>query len=149
MTRFFEFVQHHALLVTAAVALAVIGLIVELRHRARSATAVSPADAVRLINSNALVIDVRPAEAFAASHIIDARHIPQAEIASQTDALKKYREKALIIACDNGAASAAAATALKALGFSKVVNIRGGLEAWKQENLPLVSGGSKGKKTKT
>jgi rhodanese-related sulfurtransferase len=48
-----------------------------------------------------------------------------------------------VICCENGFASAAAAKALKALGFSKVVTLRGGLRNWRQENLPLVKGASK------
>jgi 3-mercaptopyruvate sulfurtransferase SseA len=43
---------------------------------------------------------------------------------------------------------------LKSLGFAKVVNLRGGLAAWKQENLPIVTakagnkGGQSGKSGK-
>jgi rhodanese-related sulfurtransferase len=96
-------------------------------------------EAVRLINGGALVIDVRNAEAFAAGHIIDSRHIEQNELAAQADTLKKYREKPVLLYCDTGTISATAARALKSLGFGKVVNLRGGLAAWKQENLPTVN----------
>jgi rhodanese-related sulfurtransferase len=140
MNRFLEFVQHHLYLVSAAILLAIAGIVIELRHHGRSATAIGPADAVRLINSGAAVLDVRAADAFAGGHIIDARHVPQTEIPKQAESLKKYRDKPLLVTCDNGAASATAATALKNLGFTKAVNLRGGIEAWKQENLPLVSG---------
>ena len=41
--------------------------------------------------------------------------------------------------------SSAAARVLKAQGFAKVVNLRGGLAAWRAENLPLVKSDAKGK----
>jgi rhodanese-related sulfurtransferase len=34
---------------------------------------------------------------------------------------------------------------LRDQGFAKVVHLRGGLQAWRAENLPLVKSGDKGK----
>jgi rhodanese-related sulfurtransferase len=140
MDHLLPFIQKHPLLIGGIVLLAIAAAIIELRHRLSAAVAVSPSDAVRLMNSGALVIDVRAADAYAAGHIIDARHIPQAELAAQADTLKKYREKAVVLCCDSGVTSGASAGVLKALGFTQVVNLRGGLAAWKTENLPLVTG---------
>jgi len=139
MNRLFEFIQHNMLLTSAAALLAIAAVVIELRHRLSAAVAVGPSDAVRLMNSGALVIDVRASEAYAAGHIIDARHIVQSELAAQAEALKKYREKPVIVCCDSGMSSAASAGVLKTLGFTQVVNLRGGIAAWKQENLPLVT----------
>jgi rhodanese-related sulfurtransferase len=108
-----------------------------------AAAAVGSSDAVRLMNGGALVIDVRTADAYAAGHIIDARHIPQAEIAAQADSLKKYREKPVIVCCDSGVTSGTAAVVLKSLGFTQVVNLRGGINAWKSDNMPIVTATSK------
>jgi rhodanese-related sulfurtransferase len=140
MDHLFPFIQKHPLLISGIVLLAIAAAVIELRHRLSAATAVGPSDAVRLMNSGALVVDVRAADAYAAGHIIDARHIPQAELSAQADALKKYREKPVILCCDSGVTSGASAAVLKALGFTQVVNLRGGLAAWKTENLPLVTG---------
>jgi rhodanese-related sulfurtransferase len=41
--------------------------------------------------------------------------------------------------------SGAAARVLRAQGFTKVVNLQGGLQAWRTENLPLVKGSGKDK----
>jgi rhodanese-related sulfurtransferase len=139
MSRLIEFLQNHPVLVSIGGALTVAAIVIEFRHRLGAAAAVGPMDAVRLINAGALVIDVRPAEAFATGHIIDARHIPQTDLANQADNLKKYREKPVLLCCESGVTSGASAGVLKALGFSKVVNLRGGLAAWKQENLPVVT----------
>jgi len=140
MNRFFEYVVHHPFLVAAAAILAVLALVIEFRHRARGSSAVGPADAVRLANSGALLLDVRDSQAYEAGHIIEARNLPAADLAAKAETLKKYKEKPVIVYCDSGMASGAAARALRAGGFNKVVTLRGGLQSWRQENLPLVKG---------
>lgn len=146
MNRLVEYTTNHPFLVIATAILAILAVVIEVRHRARGGTSVGPNDAVRLANSGAAIIDVRSQADFEAGHIIDARHIPSTEIASRAEILKKYKEKPVLLYCENGLASGAAARALRGLGFTKVVTLRGGLQSWRQENLPLVKGdGRKGK----
>jgi rhodanese-related sulfurtransferase len=146
MNRLFEYTTNHPFLVAAAAILFILALVFELRQRARGTSLIGPNDAIRLANSGAAILDVRSASEYQAGHIIEARHIPSTELASRAESLKKYKEKPVLIYCDNGFASAAAARALKALGFTQVVTLRGGLQSWRQENLPLVKGeGKKGK----
>ncbi len=143
MSRFVEFTTNHPFLVAAAAILAVLAVVIELRHRTRGFAAIGTQDGVRLVNSGALVIDVREPTAYAAGHIIDARSIPAAELPAKAETLKKFKEKPVMVYCDNGFSAAAAAKALKAQGFSKVVALRGGLQSWMQENLPVVKGAPK------
>lgn len=143
MNRLFEYTTNHPFLVAAAAILAVLAIVIEIRTRARGGSSVGPADAVRLANGGALVLDVREDKDYEAGHIIDARHIPAGEIAGRAESLKKFREKPVIVYCETGFGSAAAARALRASGFGKVVTLRGGLQQWRQENLPLVKGAAK------
>jgi rhodanese-related sulfurtransferase len=143
MNRFFEYVVHHPFLVAAAAILAVLAIVIEFRHRSRGSSAVAPADAVRLANSGALLLDVRDSQAYEAGHIIEARHLPAADLAAKAETLKKYKEKPVIVYCDSGMTSGAAARTLRAGGFNKVVTLRGGLQSWRQENLPLVKGAAR------
>jgi rhodanese-related sulfurtransferase len=143
MNRFFEYTTNHPYLVAAAAILAVLAVVIELRQRARGSTSIGNNDAIRLQNSGALLLDVRDAKDYEAGHIIEARNIPAAEIASRADSLKKFKEKPVIVYCDGGFTSAGAARALRALGFTKVVTLGGGLNSWRQENLPLVKGAGK------
>jgi len=140
MNRFFEYVVHHPFLVAAAAILAVLAIVIELRQRARGSSAVAPADAVRLANSGALLLDVRNSEEYEAGHIIEARHLPAAELAAKAETLKKYKEKPVVVYCDTGASSGSAARKLAEQGFTKAVNLRGGIEAWRAENLPVTRG---------
>ncbi len=140
MDRLLEYIARHPFLVggTAVLALAVLAYEVS---RARSGgQAVGPMDAVRLMNQGALLVDVRSREEFEGGHVLDARHLPQEEVAGAGESLKKYRDKPVIVCCESGMRSGAAARVLKAQGFAKVVNLRGGLAAWRTENLPLVKG---------
>lgn len=138
MNRILEYITNHPFLVAAAAILAVLAIVIEVRQRVRGSSAVSPADAVRLANSGAVFVDVRDAKDYEAGHIIDARHIPAGEVASRVETLKKYREKPVVVYCESGFASAGAARTLRTNGFGKVVTLRGGLNSWRQENLPLV-----------
>ena len=140
MDRLLEYVARHPFLVggTAVLALAVIAY--EVSRTRSGGQAVGPMDAVRLMNQGALLVDVRSREEFEGGHVLDARHLPQEEVAGAGESLKKYRDKPVIVCCESGMRSGAAARVLKAQGFAKVVNLRGGLAAWRTENLPLVKG---------
>jgi rhodanese-related sulfurtransferase len=143
MTRFIEYSTNHPFLVAAAAILAILAIVFELRQRGRGASAVGPMDAVRLVNAGALVVDVRDEKAYEGGHIIDARSVPAAEVGQKAETLKKFKEKPVVVYCDSGLASAGAVKALTALGFTKVVSLRGGLSSWLQENLPVVKGAPK------
>ncbi|HLS82504.1 MAG TPA: rhodanese-like domain-containing protein [Steroidobacter sp.] len=143
MNRLLEYTANHPFLVAVALILAVLAVVIEFRHRSRGSSMIPVNDAVRLANSGALMLDVRGASEYEAGHIINARHIPASELASRADSLKKYKEKPVIVYCDAGFTSAAAARTLRSLGFTKVATLRGGLQNWRQENLPLVKTAAK------
>lgn len=143
MSRLLEYITNHPYLVAAAAILAVLAIVIELRHRSRGFAAIGPQDAVRLVNAGALVVDVRDQNAYEAGHIIDARSIPAAELGNKAESLKKFKEKPVVVYCDNGFGAANAVKALRSLGFTKVVSLRGGLQSWLQENLPVVKGAPK------
>jgi rhodanese-related sulfurtransferase len=107
--------------------------------------AVGPSDAVRLLNQGGVLVDVRSRAEFDGGHVIDARHVPQEELANASETLKKFKDKVVITCCESGMRSGAAARVLKAQGFTQVVNLRGGLQAWRADSLPLVKGDGKGK----
>jgi rhodanese-related sulfurtransferase len=137
MQRLLEYAAHHQLLSLLAVAAALAVLVYELRERARAVGAVTPQEAVRLMNQGATLLDVRSAEAYAAGHIRGARHLPPERLSEGIEALKRLKDKPVIVYCERGVSAAAAMRQLAQLGFSKVVNLRGGLDAWRAEQLPL------------
>ena len=143
MNRFFEYIINHPFLVAAAAILAVLAIVIEMRQRARGSSAIAPTDAVRLANAGALLLDVRDSPEYEAGHIIEAAACTGRRARQQGRVLKKYKEKPVIVYCESGTASGAAARTLRAGGFNKVVTLRGGLQSWRQENLPLVKGAAR------
>jgi rhodanese-related sulfurtransferase len=137
MDRLLEYSSHHPWLATFALAAAMTVLSYELRLRAQSFAALAPQDVIRLMNQGATVLDLRAAEAFQQGHISGARHFDAAQIASAGDTLRKYKERPLVVYCDRGTTAAASVRALTQQGFTKVFNLRGGISAWRAENLPL------------
>jgi rhodanese-related sulfurtransferase len=137
MDRLVEYIGHHPYLSGLAL-LAVVAVIgFEWQARKIAFAAISPQDAIRLMNQNALVLDLRPAEVFATGHLNGARNLPSHEILKAGETLKKYKEKPVIVYDESGSLGASAARQLAAQGFTKAVNLRGGIAAWRTENLPL------------
>jgi rhodanese-related sulfurtransferase len=144
MQRLLEYISQHYFLVTGtAVALLAVAIF-EVRERTQAFAGLSTAQAVRLMNQGAVVLDLRPKAAYDAGHIGDARNVPTAELESQGESLKKWRDKNVITYCETGANGASSARALTKMGFTKVFNLQGGVNAWVKENLPLVKASSKG-----
>jgi|ERR1700722_3779978 rhodanese-related sulfurtransferase len=148
MQRLLEFIGNHAWLASAAILAAAAVAFYEIRERMQAFAALSTMQAVRLMNQGALVLDLRGKELYDAGHIGDARNVPVAELASQAETLKKWRDKSVITYCDSGANGANGARTLMKLGFTKVFSLQGGLNAWVKDNLPLAKsapakGGSK------
>lgn len=137
MQQLLDYASHHPGLSLLLVAAVLAVLVYEMRARAHAAGAVSPQDVVRLMNQGATVLDLRDAEAFAAGHIRGARHLPPERLSGELDSLKRLKERPVIVYCERGAAAAGALRTLATQGFTKVVNLRGGLSAWRAENLPL------------
>ncbi len=137
MQRLFEFIGHHPYLATAAVVAAAAVAFYEIRERMQAFAALTAMQAVRLMNQGALVLDLRGKELYDAGHIGDARNVPLVELAAQAESLKKWRDKNVITYDETGTTGASGARTLTKLGFTKVFNLQGGLNAWLKDNLPL------------
>lgn len=81
------------------------------------------------------LIDVREPTEFAAGRVKGAKSLPLGELDKRIAELDRTR--AIYVMCRTGRRSAEAQKKLKALGFEDVVNVAGGFEAWKKENLPV------------
>ena len=140
MERLIEYTNHHPWLVGALVLVTIVVVVYEMRSASETKAAVSPQDMVRLMNQGALLIDLRPLEQFSAGHVGGARQMSGDQILQAADTLKKYKEKTVVVYDDTGSLSASAVRQLAAQGFTKAFNLRGGLAAWRTENLPLTRG---------
>ena len=141
MDRLLEYAARHPLLVGGTVVLALALAAYEFSRARSGGQAVGPTEAVRLMNQGAVLVDVRSQAEFDSGHILDARHVPQDQVAQAAETLKRFKDKVVIMSCESGMRSSAAARVLQAQGFTNVVNLRGGVQAWRAENLPLVKEG--------
>jgi rhodanese-related sulfurtransferase len=137
MALLLEHFARHQWLVSLAVAAAIAVIVYEFRQRTLEVSAISPQDAVRLMNQGAAVLDVRSSEEFASGHLSTARHVPLDQLAVTAETLKRYKDRPVVVYCQSGMRSSTAIRQLTALGFAKVFNLRGGVTAWRAENLPL------------
>lgn len=99
---------------------------------------VSAVDALAMVRSGALLLDVREDDEWAAGHAAEATHLPMSRFAQEVGALPPGR--AIICVCHLGARSAAVATALRSAGWD-AANLAGGMEAWASAGLPVVGDG--------
>ncbi len=140
MDRLTQYVQMNHWLVLATVVVLVAVIVIELRARAATLSAITPQDAIRLMNRGAVVIDLRAAEPYAAGHLSGARRMDGEQILKAGETLKKHLQKPLIVYDESGSLGTAAARQLKAQGFTQAFNLRGGVAAWRSDNLPLEKG---------
>lgn len=136
MEQLLEFVSNHLYLFAA------LGLVsVLLIHNLISGmdkSSINPHQATAKINQEeAVVVDVRPMTDFSTGHIINSINIPMNGLKNQINRLEKYRNKPIIVACRSGAQSSSACKQLHKEGFEKVFNLKGGILAWQDANLPV------------
>lgn len=146
MERYLEFAANHPILVGGLFFTLFLLVFTELRRKSLGVTSVEPADAVQLINKDAVVIDLRSAEAFARGHIVNARNVPYDELSAKNDVIDKFKSKPIVAVCDAGMTSGRAVNQLRKAGFEKVYGLRGGINAWQQASLPLVTAQRTGRK---
>ena len=137
MDRLLEFLSHHPWLGIATAVAAALIVVYEMRARAEGQFSVSPQELIRLMNQGALLLDLRPADQYQAGHLVGARQMSGEALLSAGETLKKHKEKTVVVYDDTGSLSAPAVRQLLAQGFTRAFTLRGGLAAWRADNLPL------------
>lgn len=97
----------------------------------------------RLNNSSARVLDIREPTEYTKGTTPNAHHVPRGMLEAKVD--RKYkgrdpslqnRDQELLVICKTGGRSALAAVSLTQMGFTNVVSVAGGYDAWVKEGLP-------------
>jgi rhodanese-related sulfurtransferase len=111
-------------------------------QRGVSGPRLSPQEAVMLINrEKAQLIDVSEPAEFAAGHAAGARNVPFERLESATD-LPKNKTLPLVVLCPSGARASRAVAILHKLGYENSRALAGGLNAWREANLPVEKSGA-------
>ncbi|MET4724487.1 rhodanese-related sulfurtransferase [Bradyrhizobium japonicum] len=100
---------------------------------------IKPAEARRLLDSGALLIDIREADEHAREKIPGARHLPLSKLDEADFAL--HRGKPVIFHCKSGARTQANAPRLaaKLSDPCEAFIVEGGLDSWRKAGLPVVN----------
>lgn len=98
----------------------------------------SPADfATKIKNEGTFLLDVRTQGEFNEGHIKGATLIPVQELKSRITELESQKEKTILVYCRSGRRSLKAAKILHQAGFTKVVNLKSGINGWIKAGLPV------------
>ncbi len=134
-----KFIQDNIYLVAIAV-LSGGMLIWPILRRGGAGPSVSTLEATLLINQkDAVLIDIRDAAEFGKGHILNARNVPLAQADAQVENLFKNKQKSLIVYCESGRQAPSVTAKLRHGGYGNAVSLNGGLAAWRQAGLPVVT----------
>jgi len=82
-------------------------------------------------NDEAVLVDIRDPQSFAANHIPGAYHLTNDSLAAFMQ--QTPREKPVMVICYHGNSSRGAAQYLLEQGFAATYSINGGFEVWAQQ----------------
>lgn len=95
---------------------------------------IGPVEATRLLDTGALLLDVREHHEWSAGHAPGARHLPLGELRTRLASLPG--DVCVVVVCRSGRRSAEATEVLMVEGFD-AVNLDGGMLAWVEAGCPL------------
>lgn len=92
-----------------------------------------------LIDSGAVVVDVRPKGAYDNGHIPGALSIPLEELKKGIPAeLEAVKAKQIVVNCGEGSTYGPEGThVLNQAGFTGAANLKGGIQGWKSAGFPV------------
>lgn len=97
-------------------------------------TEVSPAEARQQIAAGALVLDVREQEEFEAGHIEGAMNISRDSLEKRIGEVAPDKQAPIVCHCAGGNRGALATDTLQKMGYTQVINIKGGLKAFEADD---------------
>src|SRR5690606_25911535 len=97
-------------------------------------------EAVAMREAGAAWIDVREPEEWADAHIPDTELLPLRAAAQQLPDRFTSLDAPIVISCLSGGRSGQLVAHMRALGYSDVHNLRGGIQAWVGEGRPIIVG---------
>ncbi len=103
-------------------------------------TEVSVAEAQAACDQADVILDVREPSEYLAGHIEGAVSVPRGLLEFKIDELPavKGANTAIVLYCKTSGRAALAAQSLQTLGYTHVVSITGGFEAWLDADMPIV-----------
>jgi rhodanese-related sulfurtransferase len=92
---------------------------------------------IQNVDPNIIIVDVRPSEDYALSHLYGAISVPYSNLDLITDYVEGVEEPILLVYCKTGYTSELACDTFVQLGFDSVYNMLGGILEWIGHDLPV------------
>jgi len=135
-----EFTANHVALVAAFGGVVLLLIWTEIMRHNRGYSELTPAQAVRKINTDEVfIVDIATAAKFSKGHLAGSVNIPLARFGKPDPEVEKLSSKPVLVVCDNGNTAHQAAAALVKLGARDVSILKGGRVQWKADQFPLVN----------
>lgn len=98
------------------------------------------ATAAKLLKEGVLCLDVREPAEYEAGCLPGAINLPRGVVEFRIGEHPAFADKTkqVVVYCKTGGRSALAVLNLQRIGFTNLVSLSGGVEAWGQQGLPLV-----------
>ena len=138
MDQYFEFITNHYLLSFAFVVVAFL-LVQDLVENAFSKVeSLSPLLAVTRMNtSEMLIIDLRESADYLKGHIEGSSNMPLDKLEEQLPSLKNKKNTEVLLVCQTGTRINTATKTFVKEGFEKILSLKGGMQSWEDNKLPM------------
>lgn len=116
--------------------LGMIFVIQQLQHT--SDESVNTKQALAMNQQGALLLDVREPDEYSEIHAPNTKLIPLGQLSSHLQEIAAFKDKPIVVMCRSGRRSAKAVALLQEAGYSKAINMRGGMLAWEKDALEVI-----------
>jgi len=135
MAEILDFINNNTLLVGAMVTVFLLAIFNELKIKEGDICGLTPIEAVKLINQNAVVYDLRNPTTYNQKHIIGATNIEAENLLANNHDNKSL----VLLVCESGGVSKKTSLSLRKKNLDNVFYIKGGQAAWETGSLPVSS----------
>ena len=121
-----------------SIPLVVVAILFLISNANKGGKKISPQALISLSNNDeAFIVDLRDSDSFDGGHITNSNNIPSNDLIRRSNEINA-KNKVIVLVCDMGSISPNAGESLKKEGFENIFILRGGINQWKMDNLPLV-----------
>lgn len=136
-----EFVGNHPILSLMFIGLLGTLIYTEIARKFRRYAEVNSAQLTMLINRHdATVLDVSALNDYEKGHIVNALHIAASQVDPDAKPLAGLKDKPLAVYCRTGMTAEQVCSRLSKQGFNQLYCLKGGLQAWISDQLPVTKG---------
>ena len=135
MAEILDFINNNTLLVGATITIFLLAIFNELKIKEGDICGLTPIEAVKLINQNAVVYDLRNPTTYNQKHIIGATNIEAENLLANNHDNKSL----VLLVCESGGVSKKTSLSLRKKNLDNIFYIKGGQAAWETGSLPVSS----------